>query len=97
MATPITIGATKTKVASVTRNRAIVRLQNVGKKEIFIKKIPLGAVTTSVSDTDYQVKLHADPGESGKGDSFETNSINAFVAISVNQGSELAVYQTVYI
>jgi hypothetical protein len=97
MATPIPIGATKVKVASVVQNRALIRLQNVGKKAVYIKKIPLGQVTTSISDMDYEVKLNADPGESGKGDSFETNSINGFVAISVNQGSELAIYQTFYI
>jgi len=97
MATPVPIGATKVKVASVVNNRALVRFQNVGNKAVYIKKIPLGAITTDVSDTDYEVKLNADPGESGKGDSFETNSINGFVAISVNNGSELAIYQTVYI
>lgn len=97
MATPIAIGTTKVKVASVVRNRAGLRLQNVGKKEIFVKKIPLGATTANVSDSDYEVKLNADPGESGKGDFFETNSINGFVAVSKNPGSELAVYQTVYI
>lgn len=97
MANPISVGATEVKIASVRRNRAIVRFQNVGKKDIFIKKIPLGLTTIPISDTDYQVKLHADPGESGKGDSFETNSINAFVAISVNPGSQLAVYETKYI
>ena len=97
MTTPKPIGATKVKVASVVQNRAIIRMQNVGKKTIYIKKIPLNSVTTNVSDTDYEVLLHADPGEYGKGDSFETNSINGFVAISVNPGSELAVYQTVYI
>jgi len=97
MATPISIGATKIKVASVVTNRALIRFQNVGKKTVYIKKIPLGSLTVDVSDTDYEVLLHADPGESGKGDSFETNSINGFVAVSSNPGSELAVYQTVYI
>jgi len=97
MATPVPIGAAKVKVASVVQNRALVRFQNTGKKTVYIKKIPLGSVTTDVSDTDYEVLLHADHGESGKGDSFETNSINGFVAISVNPGSELAIYQTVYI
>lgn len=97
MATPISIGTTKVKVASVVNNRALIRFQNVGNKTVYIKKIPLGAVTANVSDTDYEVLLHADPGESGKGDSFETNSINGFVAISTTTGSELAVYQTVYI
>lgn len=97
MANPKTIGTTKEKVATVNWDRAIIRFQNVGKKDIFIKKIPLSSSSTPVSDTDYQVKLHADPGESGKGDFFETNSINGFVAISVTPGSLLAIYETKYI
>ena len=97
MVTPLVIGTTITKIASVNRDRAIVRFQNVGNKEVYIKKIPLGSTTTSVSSTDYQVKLHADPGASGKGDDFSTNSINGFVAISVNPGSDLVIYETKYI
>ena len=97
MTNPKEISTIKVKIASVNMDRAIIRFQNVGNKVIYIKKIPLGKSTTSISDSNYQIKLNADPGNSGKGDFFETNSVNAFVAISENPGSELSIYETKYI
>jgi len=97
MDSPLSIGTNKIKIVSIVGNRSIVRFQNVGKKDIYIKKIPINKKTSNISDSDFEIKLHADPGESGKGDSFETNSINAFEAISVTPGSLLAVYQTKFI
>lgn len=95
MATPLSIGTTAIAVALINKKRAIIRFQNTGLKDIYIKKIPLTGVIDPVSATNYEVLLPSSHGETDEGAIFETNSVNAFQAVAVTPGSTMAVYETV--
>lgn len=96
MVTPLSIGTTAMPVAPINRKRAIIRFQNTGQKDIYIKKIPLTGAIAPVSATDYDALVAATTGNS-EAVVFETNSINGFQAISVTPGSTLAIYETSFI
>jgi len=95
MTSPISIGTTAIVVAPINKRRSIIRFQNTGKDSIFIKKIPITGNTSIVSDTNFEVELFPESASSKEGgQSFETNSIASFMAISSAAGNALAVYET---
>ena len=94
MASPITIGTASVVIAPARINRADIRIQNVGKTTIYIKKIPLTGVIPSVSDTDFEVQLISPPSANEEGEIFKTNSIAAFVAVSSKADGSISVYET---
>jgi len=97
MTSPITIGTTAIVVLPVNNRRADVRMQNTGTSSIYIKRIPLGAISTTVSSTDYEVLLGPSLGEAGEseaGEPFVTDSVAAFVAVSSAANGKLAIFET---
>jgi len=91
MTSPLSIGTTSIIVAPINRKRAILRMQNTGGKDIYVKKIPLSGLIVPVSATDYDVVVAATTGNS-EAVVFETNSINAFQAISSTPVKYLHVF-----
>lgn len=98
MASPITVGVVAIVVAPINKKRAAIKFQNTSPTQIiYIKKIPLSGAFSTVSATDYEFKLSplAEPTEGAE--SFETNSIASFMAISSAAGGILAIYETQYV
>lgn len=105
MASPITIGTTAMVVALKSAARADIRFQNTGSSTIYIKKIPLSGAFSTVTSTDYEVKIlpftsedadeeDDDRRRTGEGEAFETNSIAGFMAVSSSSHGLLAIYET---
>lgn len=94
MGSPLTIGTTAVSVANKNTARAAIRFQNSGTTTIYIKKIPLSGAYSIVSPTDYEFKLFPLAENTEGAESFETNSIAGFMAISSSAGGTLAVYET---
>lgn len=97
MASPLTIGTTASIIALVNTKRNSIRFQNTSSASqiIYIKKIPLTGTTTTVSPTDYDVRLFAGVLAEGLEEAFETQSVASFMAISSAAAGTLAVYETV--
>lgn len=93
MASPIVIGTTASVVVPINKNRAVVRFQNVGSSNIFIKKIPLEGAYSVVSHTDFEIDLFPASSSQEGGEAFETNSIASFMAVGTGATS-LAIYET---
>lgn len=96
MANPKSISTTASVVVLINRKRESLRLQNVGSKEIFIKKIPSRGVIVPVSSNNYEVLLAAPAGGERELSEFQTKSTAAFQAISASGGSSLAIFETSY-
>lgn len=95
MASPIGVGVAASIVAVVNRNRADIRFQNTSATQtIYIKKIPLSGSVTTVSATDYEIRLLPDSATDVAGEAFITNSVASFMAIATAAGGTLAVYET---
>ena len=103
MASPLTIGTTASVIVPINRSRADIRFQNTGDTTIYIKKFPLTGAYTVVSANDYEVMLTPtsnqgnskdNPHTKGAGESFETDSIASFMAVSSASGGILSVYET---
>lgn len=110
MASPVMIGTTASVVVPINRRRADVRFQNTGDTIIYLKKFPLTGAYTVVSASDYEVMLtpassssnngHGNDDNNGNdhskgvGESFWTDSIASFMAVSSASGGSLSIYET---
>jgi len=95
MASPITLGTTAIIVVPINKKRANIRFQNTSATQtVYIKKIPLTGPFTTVSITDYDVRMLPDSATGEGGEPFETNSIASFMAIASAAAATLAIYET---
>lgn len=92
MATPITVGTTP--IVAIGRNiaRYQVRFQNTGSSDLYFYRMP-----GIPSETNFEFKIEASPGKSGKGinEFVITNSISQFNVVSSKAGGELAIFETI--
>lgn len=89
---PVIVNATPTTVALSNTKRQTIRFQNAGTTIIYLKKNT--RYSSLVSPTDFEVLLQPLAEGTEGAESFTTNSMHSFSAISSAAGGKLAVFET---
>lgn len=92
MVSPVNVGLTATTVALANTSRRSIRFQNVGATIIYLKKNELNG--TLVSPFDYEVLLAPLAALVESSESYTSESMHSFSAISIGACGQLAIFET---